>query len=333
MRSAAPACTWASIRSAAPACITGRRLPSSYRLDLTVVSDEVDPQFAFMTVDWDGKIRMDPSSKYAMQRLIGLKDKYDVAFACDTDHDRHGVVTRSGGLMEPNHYLSVLIDYLFRHRPQWSKDAAVGKTVVSTALIDRVVSRLGRKLYEVPVGFKWFAEGLFDGSLGFGCEESAGASLLRRDGSVWTTDKDGLVPALLSAEITARAGRDPGALYDKLTGDLGKPFSNRVEATATPAQKAKLARLSPDAVENRPACRREDRARAGQGAGQRRSRSAASRRSRPVAGSPPVRPARRRSTRSMRRASRTKSICTACSTRRKRSSTPRLRKPGMPPVR
>ncbi|MEO7050877.1 MAG: phosphoglucomutase (alpha-D-glucose-1,6-bisphosphate-dependent) [Rhodanobacter sp.] len=217
-----------------------------YQLDLTVVSAEVDPQFAFMTVDWDGKIRMDPSSKYAMQRLIGLKDKYDVAFACDTDHDRHGVVTRSSGLLEPNHYLSVLIDYLFRHRPQWSRDAAVGKTVVSTALIDRVVKRLGRKLYEVPVGFKWFAPGLFDGSLGFGCEESAGASLLRRDGSVWTTDKDGLVPALLSAEITAREGRDPGQLYDKLTGDLGKPFANRVEAAATPAQKAKLAKLSPD---------------------------------------------------------------------------------------
>ena len=217
-----------------------------YRLDLTVVSAEVDPQFAFMTVDWDGKIRMDPSSKYAMQRLIGLKDKYDVAFACDTDHDRHGVVTRSSGLLEPNHYLSVLIDYLFRHRPQWNKDAAVGKTVVSTALIDRVVKRLGRKLYEVPVGFKWFAAGLFDGSLGFGCEESAGASLLRRDGSVWTTDKDGLVPALLSAEMMAREGKDPGELYNILTADLGKPFSNRVEAAATPAQKEKLAKLSPD---------------------------------------------------------------------------------------
>jgi len=217
-----------------------------YRLDLTVVSETVDPQFAFMSVDWDGKIRMDPSSKYAMQRLIGLKDQYDVAFACDTDHDRHGVVTSSGGLMEPNHYLSVLVDYLFRHRPQWSGDAAVGKTVVSTALIDRVVKRLGRKLVEVPVGFKWFAPGLFDGSLGFGCEESAGASLLRRDGSVWTTDKDGLVPSLLAAEITAREGRDPGELYRQLTDELGRPFSNRVEAAATPAQKAKLAKLSPD---------------------------------------------------------------------------------------
>lgn len=217
-----------------------------YKLDLTVVSDTVDPQFAFMTVDWDGKIRMDPSSKYAMQRLIGLKDQYDVAFACDTDHDRHGVVTRSSGLMEPNHYLSVLIDYLFTHRPQWNANAAVGKTVVSTALIDRVVKRLGRKLYEVPVGFKWFSEGLFDGSLGFGCEESAGASLLRRDGSVWTTDKDGLVPALLSAEITARQGKDPGQLYAQLTSELGEPFANRVEAAATPTQKARLAKLSPD---------------------------------------------------------------------------------------
>ncbi|MEY2169026.1 MULTISPECIES: phosphoglucomutase (alpha-D-glucose-1,6-bisphosphate-dependent) [unclassified Rhodanobacter] len=217
-----------------------------YQLDLSVVSSEVDPQFAFMTVDWDGKIRMDPSSKYAMQRLIGLKDKYDVAFACDTDHDRHGVVSRSAGLMEPNHYLSVLIDYLFRHRPRWNAKVAVGKTVVTTALIDRVVKRLGRSLVEVPVGFKWFAEGLFDGQLGFGCEESAGASLLRHDGSVWTTDKDGLVPALLSAEITARTGKDPGELFGQLTRDLGRPYANRVEAAATPAQKAKLAKLSPD---------------------------------------------------------------------------------------
>ena len=221
-----------------------------YRLDLTVVSETVDPQFAFMSVDWDGKIRMDPSSKYAMQRLIGLKDQYDVAFACDTDHDRHGVVTRSSGLMEPNHYLSVLIDYLFRHRPQWGAHAAVGKTVVSTALIDRVAKRLGRKLYEVPVGFKWFAPGLFDGSLGFGCEESAGASLLRRDGTAWATDKDGLVPALLSAEITAREGKDPGEPYARLTSELGKPFASRVDAAATPAQKAKLAKLSPDQLKN-----------------------------------------------------------------------------------
>ncbi len=221
-----------------------------YKLDLTVVSSVVDPQFAFMSVDWDGKIRMDPSSKYAMQRLIGLKDRYDVAFACDTDHDRHGIVTRSSGLMEPNHYLSVLVDYLFRHRPQWGAHAAVGKTVVSTALIDRVARRLDRKLYEVPVGFKWFAPGLFDGSLGFGCEESAGASLLRRDGTAWSTDKDGLVPALLSAEITAREGRDPGELYAQLTRELGKPFASRVDAAATPAQKAKLAKLSPDQLKS-----------------------------------------------------------------------------------
>ena len=217
-----------------------------YKLDLSVVSDEVDPQFAFMTVDWDGKIRMDPSSKYAMQRLIGLKDKYDVAFACDTDHDRHGVVSRSAGLMEPNHYLSVLVDYLFRHRPHWNARVAVGKTVVTTALIDRVVKRLDRTLVEVPVGFKWFAEGLFDGQLGFGCEESAGASLLRHDGSVWATDKDGLVPALLSAEVTARTGKDPGELFDALARELGRPYANRVEAAATPAQKTKLAKLSPD---------------------------------------------------------------------------------------
>jgi phosphoglucomutase len=221
-----------------------------YKLDLTVVSSVVDPQFAFMSVDWDGKIRMDPSSKYAMQRLIGLKDRYDVAFACDTDHDRHGIVTRSSGLMEPNHYLSVLVDYLFRHRPQWGAHAAVGKTVVSTALIDRVAKRLGRRLYEAPVGFKWFAPGLFDGSLGFGCEESAGASLLRRDGTAWVTDKDGLVPALLSAEITAREGKDPGELYAQLTRELGKPFASRVDAAATPAQKAKLAKLSPDQLKN-----------------------------------------------------------------------------------
>ncbi|EIL96467.1 phosphoglucomutase, alpha-D-glucose phosphate-specific [Rhodanobacter thiooxydans] len=221
-----------------------------YKLDLTVVSEAVDPQFAFMSVDWDGKIRMDPSSKYAMQRLIGLKDRYDVAFACDTDHDRHGIVTRSSGLMEPNHYLSVLVDYLFRHRPQWGAHAAVGKTVVSTALLDRVAKRLQRKLYEVPVGFKWFAPGLFDGSLGFGCEESAGASLLRRDGTAWVTDKDGLVPALLSAEITAREGKDPGELYARLTNELGKPFASRVDAAATPAQKAKLAKLSPDQLKS-----------------------------------------------------------------------------------
>jgi phosphoglucomutase len=216
-----------------------------YGIDMTVVSDVVDPQFAFMTLDWDGKIRMDPSSSYAMQRLIGLKDKYDVAFACDTDHDRHGVVTRSAGLMEPNHYLSVMVDYLYRHRPLWNAKASVGKTLVSTALIDRVTKRLDRTLFEAPVGFKWFSAGLFDGSLGFGCEESAGASFLRRDGTVWTTDKDGLAAALLSAEITARLGKDPGELYAQLTRELGKPFASRVDAKATPEQKSKLSKLSP----------------------------------------------------------------------------------------
>jgi phosphoglucomutase len=219
------------------------RIADVHRLDLTVVNDEVDPTFRFMTLDWDGKIRMDPSSSYAMQRLIGLKDKFDIAFACDTDHDRHGVVTASSGLMPPNHYLAVAIDYLFRHRTGWRTDAAVGKTVVSSAMIDRVSRRLGRNLYEVPVGFKWFVNGLLDGSLGFGGEESAGASFSRLDGSVWTTDKDGLVPALLSAEITARTGRDPGDAYRAMTEDLGAVFANRVDAPATPEQKKKLARL------------------------------------------------------------------------------------------
>lgn len=219
-----------------------------YQLDLTVLSEDVDPTFAFMTVDWDGKIRMDPSSSLAMQRLIGLKDRYDIAFACDTDHDRHGIVTRSAGLLPPNHYLSVLIDYLFQHRPQWGRDAAVGKTVVSSALIDRLAKRLGRKLFEVPVGFKWFVGGLFDGSLGFGGEESAGASFLRRDGAVWTTDKDGIVPALLAAEITARTGRDPGEAYRSLADELGPMFADRVEAPANAQQKARLAKLAPDRI-------------------------------------------------------------------------------------
>jgi phosphoglucomutase len=220
------------------------RIAERYGLNLTVVSEQIDPTFAFMTVDWDGHIRMDPSSADAMQRLIGLAGRYDVAFACDTDHDRHGVVTPSSGLLPPNHYLAVAIDYLFRHRPDWRKDAAVGKTVVSSALIDRVTARLGRRLYEVPVGFKWFVEGLLSGALGFGGEESAGASFLRRDGTVWTTDKDGIVPALLAAEITARTGRDPGTLHRELTQDLGPMWADRVEAPATPQQKQKLAKLA-----------------------------------------------------------------------------------------
>ena len=216
-----------------------------YRLDLTVVSDAVDPQFAFMALDWDGQIRMDPSSKYAMQRLIDLKDRFDMAFACDTDHDRHGIVTPSAGLLPANHYQSVAIDYLFAQRAQWSQQAAVGKTVVSTSLIDRLAARLGRKLYEVPVGFKWFASGLQDGSLGFCGEESAGATFLRRDGVVWTTDKDGMVAALLSAEITACKGRDPGLLYEQLAHEFGEPVARRVEAPANAHQKQQLAALSP----------------------------------------------------------------------------------------
>ena len=227
------------------------RIAEQYRLDLTVVSDVVDPTFSFMTVDWDGKIRMDPSSPYAMQRLQGMKDRFDIAFACDTDHDRHGIVTPKAGLMPPNHYLSVAIDYLFRHRSAWSARAAVGKTVVSTSLIDRVAARLERELYEVPVGFKWFSPGLLDGSLGFGGEESAGATLLRRDGKVWTTDKDGLVPALLAAEITARCGRDPAQLYAELAQELGEPFADRVEAPATTAQKSQLAALAPASISAR----------------------------------------------------------------------------------
>jgi phosphoglucomutase len=219
-----------------------------YDLDLTVVSDVVDQTFRFMTVDWDGRIRMDPSSSYAMQRLIGLKDRFDIAVACDTDHDRHGVVTRSTGLLPPNHYLTVAIHHLFQNRPHWGSGAGVGKTVVSSSTIDRVSAKLGRSLYEVPVGFKWFVGGLLDGSLGFAGEESAGASFLRRDGTVWTTDKDGIVPALLAAEITAHAGRDPGEIYRDLTRELGEPVYDRVEAPATPEQKKQLAALSPEQV-------------------------------------------------------------------------------------
>ncbi|MAA71916.1 MAG: phosphoglucomutase, alpha-D-glucose phosphate-specific [Bermanella sp.] len=219
-----------------------------YKLDLTVLNQGVDLTFRFMTLDWDGKIRMDPSSSHAMQSLIGLKNKFDITFACDTDHDRHGIVTNSSGLMLPNHYLATAIDYLFQNRPNWSAGAAVGKTLVSSSMIDRVANKIGRKLYEVPVGFKWFADGLFDGSLGFGGEESAGASFLRKDGSVWTTDKDGIAPALLSAEMTAVTGKDPGEIYKNLTDLLGEPCSDRVDAPATPEQKAKLSKLSPEQV-------------------------------------------------------------------------------------
>ena len=225
------------------------RIAERYRLDLSIVNDEVDPTFRFMTLDWDGRIRMDPSSPYAMQRLLDLKDRFDIAFACDTDHDRHGIVTAQAGLLPANHYLSVAIDYLFGHRPRWGANAAVGKTVVSTRLIDLVAQRLGRPLYDVPVGFKWFADGLLDGSLGFGGEESAGASFLRRDGTVWTTDKDGIAAALLAAEMTARQGRDPGALYSRLANEFGNPVADRVEAPATPQQKKQLAALVPARIE------------------------------------------------------------------------------------
>jgi phosphoglucomutase len=224
------------------------RIAERHKLDLTVVNEAVDPTFRFMTVDWDGQIRMDPSSHYAMARLIGMKDRFDLSFACDTDHDRHGIVTKSAGLLPPNHFLTVAIFHLFQNRPKWPKAAAVGKTVVSSAMIDRVTAKLGRKLYEVPVGFKWFVNGLLDGSLGFGGEESAGASFVRRDGRVWTTDKDGFIPCLFAAEITARTGRDPGRIYQELTREFGEPFYDRVEAPATPEEKAALAKLSPDQV-------------------------------------------------------------------------------------
>jgi phosphoglucomutase len=219
------------------------RIAERYNVDLTVVNEEVDPTFRFMSLDWDGKIRMDPSSGYAMQKLIALKDRFDIAFACDTDHDRHGIVTASSGLLPANHYLAVAIDYLFRHRPRWSLDAGVGKTVVSSAMIDRVAASLGRRLHEVPVGFKWFVTGLLEGTLGFGGEESAGASFSRIDGRAWSTDKDGMTPALLAAEITARTGRDPGEHYRALTRDLGECFADRVDAPASPEQKKKLSKL------------------------------------------------------------------------------------------
>ncbi len=226
------------------------RIAEKYNLDLTVMSEEVDFTFCFMTQDWDGKVRMDPSSPYAMKSLIELKDKFDIAFACDTDHDRHGIVTQSGGLMQPNHYIAVMIDYLFRNRPQWSANAAIGKTLVSSNMIDLIANKIGRKVVEVPVGFKWFVDGLMDGSLGFVGEESAGASFLRKDGSVWTTDKDGLIPALLSAEITARTGKDPQEIYNEFTQEFGAPVYDRIDAPATPEQKTALAKLSPEQVKS-----------------------------------------------------------------------------------
>ena len=220
-----------------------------YALDLTVVNPAVDPTFRFMTVDWDGKIRMDCSSPYAMAGLIALRDRFDVAFACDTDHDRHGIVTRSRGLMNPNHYLAAAIHFLFTHRDGWRPDAGVGKTVVSSAMIDRVAARLGRPLLEVPVGFKWFVDGLLRGSLGFGGEESAGASFLRFDGTVWTTDKDGIILGLLAAEITARTGRDPGELYASLTREFGEPAYERIDMPASAEQRALLGAITAEQVE------------------------------------------------------------------------------------
>ena len=219
-----------------------------YGLNLSIVSEEVDLTFSFMTADWDGKIRMDPSSPYAMKRLIGLKDRFDIAFGCDTDYDRHGIVTKGAGLLPPNHYLSAAILYLFRNRPKWRADAAIGKTVVSSGMIDRVAAKLGRRLCEVPVGFKWFVEGLLDGSFGFGGEESAGASFLRFGGGAWSTDKDAIILSLLSAEITARMGKDPGEIYKDLTAEFGESFYERHDARATPAQKDLLKRLAPEQV-------------------------------------------------------------------------------------
>ena len=226
------------------------RIAEQHGLNLTVVDETVDPTFRFMTVDWDGQIRMDPSSPYAMQRLIGMKDRFDLSFACDTDHDRHGIVTRSEGLLPPNHDLCAAIFHLFQNRPKWSKSAAVGKTIVSSQMIDRITAKLGRKLFEVPVGFKWFVDGLLDGSLGFAGEESAGSVFLRLDGSVWTTDKDGFIPCLLAAESTARTGHDPAAIYREFRREFGESAYDRVDAPATPEQKERLAKLSPQQVKH-----------------------------------------------------------------------------------
>jgi len=224
------------------------RISEQYRFPLTIVNTAVDPTFRFMTADWDGRIRMDCSSPYAMASLIALKDRFDVAFACDTDHDRHGIVTRSAGLLNPNHYLAVAISYLYRNRSGWLADAAVGKTMVSSSMIDRVTASLGRRLLEVPVGFKWFVPGLLDGSAGFGGEESAGASFLRSNGQVWTTDKDGLIMGLLSAEITARSGRDPGELYRDLEKQFGSFAYERIDSPATPEIKQRLVKATPAEV-------------------------------------------------------------------------------------
>lgn len=223
-------------------------IAEAYGLNLTVVNETIDPTFSFMTVDWDGKIRMDPSSPYAMKKLIDLKDHYQIAFACDTDHDRHGIVTRSSGLLPPNHYISAAIDYLFSNRPKWKTEAGIGKTLVSSQMIDRISAKLGRNVFEVPVGFKWFVDGLLDGSLAFVGEESAGATFARLDGSVWTTDKDGITASLLAAEIAARTGKDPGAIYEELTREFGVSYFDRVEATASKEQRDILLKLKPEQI-------------------------------------------------------------------------------------
>lgn len=225
-----------------------KRIADEYGIDLHLVSDEVHPTFRFMTVDWDGQIRMDPSSVYAMQRLIKLKEKYEIAFGCDTDHDRHGIVTKSSGLLPSNHYQSAAIYYLFNHRPEWGKELAVGKTLVSSTMIDKVAKKLKREVYEVPVGFKWFVRGLYEGTLGFAGEESAGASFLRKNGTAWTTDKDGIILALLSAEMKAKTGRDPGQIYQGLTEEFGDPLYKRVEAAASFEQREKLKKISADEI-------------------------------------------------------------------------------------
>ena len=295
-----------------------------YGLAATIVSDAVDPTFRFMTVDWDGKIRMDCSSPYAMARLIGMRDKFDVAFANDTDADRHGIVTRSNGLMNPNHFLAASIAYLFEHRPEWSTGSAVGKTIVSSAIIDRVAKKLGRKLVETPVGFKWFVDGLVGGSFGFAGEESAGASFLRRDGAVWTTDKDGIILGLLAAEMTARSGRDPSQLFDDLTRELGVPFYQRIDAPATAAQKNLLKALSPRTAGDE----RTGRRTGSQPRSPRRpataSRSAASRSQPTTAGSPRGPRAPRTSTRSTRRVFAASNICGKFSRKRRTLSRGRL---------
>lgn len=226
-------------------------IKEKYNVNLTVVSDQVDPTFRFMSLDWDGQIRMDPSSPYAMQKVIPLKEKFKVAFSCDTDHDRHGIITATGGLLPSNHYFSAAIFYLFNHRPHWPKGACVGKTVVGSSIINRIAAKLGRGVYEVPVGFKWFVEGLFDSSLAVCGEESAGAAFLRRDGTVWTTEKDGIIAALLAAEMTARMGKDPAELYNELTKELGAPLYGRVDAPATLLEKQNLLKLSPDRLQSK----------------------------------------------------------------------------------